>query len=51
MMQTVATGWWCRRCEFVELEDEVDTTNDQCRACGCEGGYHVSVDVVTKGLV
>lgn len=50
MMRVVADGWWCRTCEFFEQEDDIDTTIEVCKVCGCNGSEHVAVEVVTKGL-
>jgi len=47
MLEIMAEGWWCTGCEFFEMEDEVDTTTDTCTSCGCEGGKHRPVEVVT----
>jgi len=52
MMRTVATGWWCETCEVFEDEDQIDLMNEiRCNACGCAPSAHVTVDVITRGLV
>lgn len=48
MMQTVAEGWWCTRCEFFEQDDEINETVEQCIACGCAGSDHTRVEIVSK---
>lgn len=44
--QTLAEGWWCENCEM--FEQDVDETQDNCIACGCEGCDHVPVEVIGK---
>lgn len=51
MMQTLAEGWWCRKCEVFEQDDEIDTEIEICRCCGCYGAEHLPVEIITKGLV
>lgn len=50
-MQTVAEGWWCKNCEYFELDDEINTEIEVCQSCGCNGSDHVPVEIITKGLV
>lgn len=51
MGRTIIEGWWCDNCEFFESEDDIDTTIDACRACGCSANSHTPVEIVTRGLV
>lgn len=56
--QTLATGYWCPKCEFFETEDDVNRRPDDepnpaaedypCPACGCEPHEHLVVEVVAK---
>lgn len=46
--QEIVEGWWCNQCDFFEGQDDVDTTKDQCQACGCNGASHIPVVIVGK---
>ncbi len=43
--QVVAEGNWCLVCQF--LEDVEDVQNNRCMSCGCDGGSHIKVKVMS----
>lgn len=52
MMQTLAEGWWCTKCETFEDDDTSMPINGEgvCTNCGCDGIEHRRAEVVSAGL-